>query len=168
MSHELYLSALALALTLPDTCGKAEYPNKKIGERYMGWCSQYLIKDRHASPYDNDMPYLNEEILFNLRNSMLHQSTPNVDSSRIHEDRCKVDRFILVATKDISANGDSSMVRYRGAPKAENVCYRQLTIHISHLCYIICEAAEHYYANNKEKFGFIEYSLVDDNCYEDL
>lgn len=29
MSHELYLSALALALTLPDTCGRAEYPNEK-------------------------------------------------------------------------------------------------------------------------------------------
>lgn len=28
LSHELYLSALALALTLPDTCGKAEYPDE--------------------------------------------------------------------------------------------------------------------------------------------
>ena len=28
LSHELHLSALALALTLPDTCGKAEYPNE--------------------------------------------------------------------------------------------------------------------------------------------
>lgn len=30
LSHELHLSALALALTLPDTCGKAEYPNEDI------------------------------------------------------------------------------------------------------------------------------------------
>lgn len=40
LSHELYLSALALALTLPDTCGKAEYPNEDYnGVRYKNWCS---------------------------------------------------------------------------------------------------------------------------------
>ena len=80
LSHELYLSALALALTLPDTCGKAEYPNEKYsGARYKKWCSQYVISDRHDSPYGYDMPYLSEEIIYNLRNSLLHQSTPNIE-----------------------------------------------------------------------------------------
>ena len=52
LSHELHLSALALALTLPDTCGKAEYPNEKHnGIRYKNWCSQYVITDRCDSPY---------------------------------------------------------------------------------------------------------------------
>lgn len=45
LSHELYLSALALALTLPDTCGRAEYPNeKRNGIRYKNWCSQYVLQ----------------------------------------------------------------------------------------------------------------------------
>ena len=58
LSHELYLSALALALTLPDTCGKAEYPNEDYnGVRYKNWCSQYVITDRCDSPYGYDMPY---------------------------------------------------------------------------------------------------------------
>ena len=56
LSHELYLSALALALTLPDTCGKAEYPNEDYnGVRYKNWCSQYVITDRCDSPYGQDI-----------------------------------------------------------------------------------------------------------------
>ena len=58
---------LLFALTLPDTCGKAEYPNEDYnGVRYKNWCSQYVITDRCDSPYGQDMPYLNEEMKPNL------------------------------------------------------------------------------------------------------
>ena len=160
LSHELYLSALALALTLPDTCGKAEYPNEKYsGARYKKWCSQYVISDRHDSPYGYDMPYLNEEIIYSLRNCLLHQSTPNVEQSRIHESRCKVDKFELVITGEDGTNGDLSEVAY---DKDMNIVQRGLKVHISHLCYILSTAAEDYYKNNKEKFDFIKYSIEDD------
>jgi len=160
LSHELYLSALALALTLPDTCGKAEYPNEKAnGVRYKNWCSQYVITDRRDSPYGYDMPYLNEEIIYSLRNSLLHQSTPNVEASKIHETRCQVDKFELVISGDNSANGDLSMVAYG---KDMQIVRRELKVYVSHLCFIICTAAEKYYKDNREKFGFIQYSLVDD------
>ena len=159
-SHELYLSALALALTLPDTCGKAAYPNEKSnGVRYKNWCSQYVITDRCDSPYGCDMPYLNEEIIYSLRNSLLHQSTPNVEASKIHETRCRVDKFELVISGDNSANGDLSMVAYG---KDMQIVRRELKVYISHLCFILCTAAEKYYRDNREKFGFIQYSLVDD------
>ncbi|MCI5847583.1 MAG: hypothetical protein MRZ98_08055, partial [Clostridiales bacterium] len=52
------------------------------------------------------MPYLNEEIIYSLRNCLLHQSTPNVEQSKIHESRCKVDKFELVITGEDGANGD--------------------------------------------------------------
>ncbi len=166
LSHELYLSALALALTLPDTCGKAEYPNEAYnGVRYKNWCSQYVITDRCDSPYGYDMPYLNEEIIYSLRNSMLHQSTPNVEKSKIQEDRCKVDRFELVISGENSANGDLSMVSYG---KEMRIVHKELQVHISHLCYILCIAAENYYKSNKEKFSFINYSLIDDRLGADF
>lgn len=157
LSHELYLSALALTLTLPDTCGKAEYPNKNTAERYKNWCKQYLITDRDNSPYGCDMPYLNEEVIYSLRNSLLHQSTPNVDKAKIHEERCRVDKFELVASNAVLANGNLSKVVY---DKKGTIIYREMQVHISHLCYIICSAAESYYKSNKEKFDFINYSLV--------
>ena len=105
------------------------------------------------------MPYLNEEIIYSLRNCLLHQSTPNVEQSKIHESRCKVDKFELVITGEDGANGDLSMVSYG---KDMNIVRRELKVHISHLCYILCTAAEDYYKNNKEKFDFIKYSIEDD------
>lgn len=160
LSHELYLSALALALTLPDTCGKAEYPDEsQNNKRYKQWCNQYVITDRCDSLYSNDMPYLNEDIIYSLRNSLLHQSTPNVDASKIYEKRCKIDVFNLVIGENRSANGDLSMASYG---KGRIIVHRELSIYVSHLCYVLCAAAESYYKNNKEKFNFIQYSIVDE------
>ena len=110
-------------------------------------------------PLKSDLPYLNEEIIYSLRNCLLHQSTPNVEQSRIHESRCKVDKFELVITGEDGANGDLSMVAYG---KDMNIVRRELKVHISHLCYILCTAAEDYYKNNKKKFDFIKYSIEDD------
>lgn len=163
MEHKLYLSALALALTLPDTCGRAEYPNEGNGDRYKDWCKKYVIADKCNSAYGCDMPYLNEEIIYSLRNCFLHQSTPNIEQSKVREERCKVDKFELVASKDIAANGDLSMVAYG---KDRRIVRRELQVHISHLCYIICAAAERYYDDNKAKFDFIKYSLVEDIPFE--
>lgn len=86
------------------------------------------------------------------------QST-NVEQSKIHESRRKVDKFELVITGEDGANGDLSMVAYG---KDMNIVRRELKVHISHLCYILCTAAEDYYKNNKEKFDFIKYSIEDD------
>ena len=46
--------------------------------------------------------------------------------------------------------------------KDMNIVRRELKVYISHLCYILCTAAEDYYKNNKEKFDFIKYSIEDD------
>lgn len=125
-------------------------------------------KDGKVTPYPHimfdfkgvkHMPYLNEEIIYSLRNCLLHQSTPNVEQSKIHESRRKVDKFELVITGEDGANGDLSMVAYG---KDMNIVRRELKVHISHLCYILCTAAEDYYKNNKEKFDFIKYSIEDD------
>lgn len=41
LSHELYFATLSLALTLPDICGKAEYPDKGSTRRYKLWYDEY-------------------------------------------------------------------------------------------------------------------------------
>ena len=89
----------------------------------------------------------------------LKYSLTFTEQSKIHESRCKVDKFELVITGEDGANGDLSMVAYG---KDMNIVRRELKVHISHLCYILCTAAEDYYKNNKEKFDFIKYSIEDD------
>lgn len=41
LSHELYFATLSLALTLPDICGKAEYPDNGSTRRYKLWYDEY-------------------------------------------------------------------------------------------------------------------------------
>ena len=44
LDHDLYFAALSTALTLPDICGKAEYPNEKSSKkRYIDWYNLSLI-----------------------------------------------------------------------------------------------------------------------------
>ena len=42
LENNLYLVALNTALTLPDICGKAEYPQLKTAERYKKWYDEYI------------------------------------------------------------------------------------------------------------------------------
>ena len=86
LDGECYFAALVTALTLPDICGKAEYPNDITSKRYKEWCKNYVVPHvKPASPYGDDMPYLSEEVLYSLRNSLLHQGTPDIDIMDIKE-----------------------------------------------------------------------------------
>ncbi len=43
LKNRCLFSALALALTIPDICGKAKYQNIKLnGERYRKWFDEYI------------------------------------------------------------------------------------------------------------------------------
>lgn len=44
LDNEAYFSALSLALTLPDICGKAEFPETKSGRRYIDWYDEHIGK----------------------------------------------------------------------------------------------------------------------------
>lgn len=172
LSNKLYLSALTLALTLPDTCGKAEEPEKSTGTRYRNWCNKYvfnreselfkeIVEEERVENYviGNDMPYLDAEIIYKLRNSLLHQSTPN------SECESKLDKFVLVVSKEECADGDVSVVEYDGD---RNIKHRELKIYVTRLCNTLCSAAKDYYESNKEKFDFIKYSIIDNETGENF
>lgn len=110
MENECFIAALALALTIPDICGKAEYPaEKKNKNRYINWYDQNIGEiEKPAVPYGIEPPYSSGELVYSLRNSMLHQGTLNIDQSKITEDRCKVDKFVL--TIGSVYDGGSSIV----------------------------------------------------------
>ncbi|HVI40256.1 MAG TPA: hypothetical protein VM577_06320, partial [Anaerovoracaceae bacterium] len=82
LDAECYFSALALALTFPDICGKAEYPQNGPTKRYKDWYDEHIGKYEQCLSEQNQeppMPYLSGEVVYSLRNSLLHQGTPNID-----------------------------------------------------------------------------------------
>ena len=159
LDAECYFAALMTALTLPDICGKAEYPNYGNGKRYKEWCKNYITSYvKPASPDGYDMPYLSDEVLYSLRNSLLHQGTPDIDVGNIHDNRCKVNKFALLITAKGSVDGGTSKISY-GANMA--IRDREQTVSIRHICSVLCREAKKYFDNNKSKFNFINYRVVD-------
>ncbi|MBO5109549.1 MAG: hypothetical protein J6D21_02425 [Clostridia bacterium] len=156
LEHELYMSALMLALTIPDICGKAEYPHAKyIVARYTGWYNQYMEQyHKGASAYDVDLPYLSGEVVYNLRNSIFHSGNPNIDCTKVQQEECKIDQFELHFGKSLL--GDTSAVSYGAGMK---IVERRYEVNVYLLCSRLCSKAREYYADNTEKFDFFNYSI---------
>ena len=173
IDNECFIAALALALTIPDICGKAEYPKLSNTKRYIQWYNEYIGKyEKPPHPEAEDMPYLSGEVVYNLRNTLLHQGTPNVDKNRIKEERCKVDHFVL--TISASYDGGSSGVNSYGIDpdtKEPKLVVRNMTVNIVNLCDKITRVARNYYQKNQDKFDFFDYELKDirklPSCFED-
>lgn len=151
LTSEAYFSALALTLSLPDVCGKAEYPNLKVGERYKKWYDDYL--GQYETYEGSENPYLSGEVVYSLRNSFLHQVTPNIDKNKIFEHRNKKDNFILIIQpkNEFDIYCDSSSLDSSG----EKTYY----VNIQRLCFIITHGALAYYNKNKDKFNFLKYTV---------
>ena len=158
VENECYIAALALALTLPDTCGKAEYPlEKSTKKRYIDWYNEYIGKYEKSPNEDFPlMPYANGEIVYSLRCQLLHQGTPDIEQKNVKEERCKVDHFSLTIS-DPSIGG-SSHVTYNMNNVVER---RELEINIVNLSSKLGAAAKSYYRENPDKFDFIQYDLKD-------
>ena len=163
LKNENFLAALALALTLPDICGKAEFPNESVGSRYIKWFDDNIgnyekplqSSDGELSEYD-DMPYMSGEIVYSLRNCFLHQGTPSIQKDKIREPQCQVTRFTLTIASAI--NGGSRSVSHDFWIDSER---RVLEVNIVNLCCKLCLVAKAYYEDNREKFNFFQYDLQD-------
>lgn len=164
LDSEAYLAALSLALTLPDICGKAEFPSAGCGRRYIDWYDEHIGQYEHP-PFKEDepkLPYLSGEVVFQLRCSMLHQGTPNINPQNIKDPICRIDRFELVIEKkntlDIYTDFSARSKDYwNGQLSNEKRTYK---VSVRRLCFILCTCAQSYYDKNKEKFNFFNYTIT--------
>ncbi len=109
------------------------------------------------TPKDKDnMPYLSGEVIYSLRCSLLHEGNPNMknDSLRTH---LPIDHFSLVVkkAKPFDIYFDSSSITDFG-----NEHIREYSMNVRRICMILCNVAESYYMNNKDKFRF-NYEIID-------
>ena len=167
LDHELYIAALTLALTLPDICGKAAFPNECTSLRYKKWFSQE-VEPTEKSPWDDDMPYLSAEAIYSLRNMMLHQGTPSVDTNGKAGKDYNINHFVLCTEKSNrfniyldSMSISTQVSTYKVDGEIRRQCERvgTLEINVQNVCRKLCACAEGYYRENPEKFDFFQYEV---------
>lgn len=157
----LYMSALSLALMLPDICGKAEYPEDGVGNRYKKWFNKYF-GDIEKSPIEEGIPtpYLSGEVAYQLRCSVLHSGTTELELEKIKLESCKIDRFII-NTDFANSNrftGNESVVFCVGIEN--KVQERIFTLSLRDFCQKITRIAKFYYEENRAKFDFLKFEVV--------
>lgn len=161
-----YFAALTLALTIPDICAKAEYGDsfRNNKKRYVKWFDTYIGKYEICPGQDGEdrMSYLSGEVVYSLRNNMLHQGTPNINKDKIIDDANKIDEFSLVI------EGKNEFDIYSDFASLTKECFggqikstRTYDVNVQRLCLIICLAAKKMYEANKDKFSFFNFRIID-------
>ena len=163
LNADCYFAALALALTFPDICGKAEYPSEKTTVRYGRWYDEYVGQYEEApiGEEDVEMPYLSGEVVYSLRNSLLHQGTPNINSGRIKSQANNISHFAL----KLEPRNRFDIYCDRGCHISSNfsdavTCTYE--VNVRRLCIILYRCARGYYRENKDKFNFFDCHIVEE------
>ena len=151
LNHDLYFAALNLALTLPDICGKAEYPSlRSTRERYIQWYDKIVgvtEKPPKCTEDEPEMPYLSGEVVYSLRCSLLHEGNPNLQKNGKHP--TPIDRFSLVIQSEQPFRiygGEGSSV----LTSSDGTEVRSYRVNVRRLCMVLCLCAKGYYIENME------------------
>lgn len=107
----------------------------------------------HVKFVKKKMPYLSGEVVYQLRNSFLHQGTPNVDKNKIRNESNKLDKFTLIIEKknEFDIYADASSVGME----------RSYRVNIRRLCLILTLTAKGYFETHEDEFDFFEFSVLD-------
>ena len=157
LENELYFVALSSALTLPDICGKAAYPTERSSrKRYILWYDEEIGKYEKNPEDKDDMPYLSGEVIYSLRCSLLHEGNPNMKNDSLRTNQ-PIDHFSLVIekAKSFEIYSDASTITQFG-----NEQKREYRMNVRRICMILCNVAETYYKENRDKFHF-NYEIID-------
>ncbi len=147
LDSECLFSALALALTIPDICGKILYPEKKTGVRYKLWYNEY-IGDYEKSPDEKSrrMPYMSGELCYALRCAFLHSG--DTDVAKEYAD-FTLDDFILIteSKKPFDIYGDSASLSH----EFDGATISTYEVNVRRLCCILKWSAEAFLKKCKEE-----------------
>lgn len=165
LENDLYQSALALALTIPDICGQIEYPklinkrtgNRLVGKQYKRWFREWVehyYADETGWTKDYKFakkPYFTAKMCYDLRCSFLHSGNDDIDEYGETENQ----NFYFVYNFELCINGtDSIQERWSELDKVNNKTIKHLLVRIEivDLCKNICRAAESYYQKKGAKY----------------
>lgn len=151
LRNENYIAALTLALTIPDICGRAEFPNySKPSKRYISWYNSYFHMIYFQEEY-KDFPVINGAIIYDLRCEMLHSGNPGI------KDKSKINNFVIEYGKDKTRNGSRLHVTKRTDTGEMIFTYY---FNLNQFCMSMVSMARYCYENASEKYNFFNYEFV--------
>lgn len=158
LKKECFLPALALALTIPDICGKVEYPDLYTGRRYIEWFDKharsYFSFSNSTTSWINNSKlqnsYFTGEMCYKLRCAFLHSGNEQIPSDTMGE--VKDDAWEYEYKFRLSLDRTSVGETWDNTKTSKR---RTITIDVRELCKAICYAAQEYYdeVNDPEKFA---------------
>ena len=157
LTNKMYLSAISLALTVPDICGRIENTTCDAKEKYIQWVDKYVTPKYIPQPYidDNDSFQQSEKRAFTgtrcygLRCAVLHSG--NEDLSRNHmdlEDESSIAPANKVYRIYLFDDPEHEIVYSTGSKTNESVEI-DFYLNIHKFCESICEGAK----KTIEQFG---------------
>ena len=158
------MAALITALTLPDICGKARDPQEQsTRKRYIEWYDEQMaLYVQHKWGEEmTELPVLDGELVYSLRCSLLHQGNPNIGGHETSKyDSCYFELLWNPGDNRYSAlsgtGSEAEIIIQNGHEKRINQKY---SVNLRELCLELCDCAITYYATNKDKFNFFNYSI---------
>ena len=167
LDNECFLSALALVLTLPDICGKVEFP-KEVGRKgYIDWFDKYgLPYYQDNSEYDNEYEgtQFDGKACYSLRCAYLHSGNMDIENGKL---RVKINQFDLCisSTKDSGIYVDKCGVITSNY--SDEIVY-SVRLDVRKLCKVLCDAVEKYIKDFQDKEMFKEHEVRIINLEEEM
>lgn len=162
LNNNCYLTALNTALTLPDICGKAEYPQIKSNKmRYTNWYNTHIAQYEKSNKHP-EMFYLTGEMVWSLRNNTLHEGTFVFNGNKIGFE----DYELVIQNPNRSVLFGGSVVEetkftHATTPSTPATFIKKFaSISMLNLIFQICACAKAYYQTNAEKFTFLQNKIV--------
>lgn len=153
-----YISALSLALTLPNILSNIEFKRKTSRKEYVDWFNQWVYKYYEQPPSDNE--FINRglsatkfdgENCYALRCSLLHAG--NTD---LKDNKGKIDIFVLCAL-DVSTHCGDAYVCDVSSNSASNA---YVSLNVVGLIDALLAGAKEYISQNEEKFQQYQHSTM--------
>ena len=141
---ECFLSAFMLALTLPDTCGRAAYPKMNSGKRYIKWYDEHITKCFETSRL-GELPKFDGNACWKLRCALFHSGEmPEV----------KFDTFELSVTRPRFGSYSGGSRGYTWVNGDEANKKSRVRIDIAGLSDVLLQVAKEFYQSEKDNLDF--------------
>lgn len=141
-------SSLALALTIPDICGKAKYPDLMCGERYKKWFDDYIGNCEKECAMSSGrkinvmIPFLSGQLVYNLRCAFLHSGSANIENKYYD---FKLDNFVLRIERKNKFDIYADTASLNGIKKES-----EYIVNVRRLCCILLWSAQSFLKNENE------------------